>query len=66
MEHQIPDGYDEKFTAFIKMCADAKGKDIDAVIIAQPWVLGDTYEEVMESLGRLASSNLGLRIAKPE
>ena len=64
MKHQTPAGYEKKYQVFIKMCADARDKNIDAVVIAFPWVIGDTYEEVMESLGRLADAGLALRIAK--
>lgn len=55
--------YERKFEGFIKMCAEAKGKDVDEVMVARPWVLGETYEELIESLSRLADAGLGLRIA---
>jgi len=45
------------------MCSDAKEKDIDAVVVSHPSVLGDTYEERIESLSRLADAGLGLQIA---
>lgn len=56
--------YEEKFAEFLKAIADAKGQKVDVIIIAQPWVIGDTYEELMESLSRLAGTGLGLCIAK--
>lgn len=61
----MPTPYEEKFPKFIQMCEDAKEVGIDRVLVAQPWVLGDNYEEVMESLSRLAKANLLLGIAKP-
>ncbi len=32
---------------------------------AYPWVIGDNYDEAMESLSRLAEHGLALHIAKP-
>lgn len=56
----MPDGYEQKFANFIRMCDESvKG---DAVVVAHPWVLGDTDEEVIESLSRLADAQVALRI----
>jgi len=33
------------------------------IIIAHPRVIGDTYDEVIESLSRLAGTGIGLTIA---
>jgi hypothetical protein len=56
----------DKFSELKRLCAEAKGKGIDEVRIAFPWVLGDTYEELIENLGMLAAAGLCLRIASPE
>ncbi len=55
--------YEEKFADFIKMCREAKASGLEEVIVAAPWVLGDNYAEVIESLGRLADADLRLAIA---
>ena len=57
-----PEDYKKKFSGFIEMCEMARQDNIPQVIIHHPSVLGDTYEEVIESLSRLAESGLSLRI----
>jgi hypothetical protein len=57
-----PPDYEEKFADFIAMCEDAEADDIDIVVVAEPQTLGDTYEEIIESLSRLADAGLALRI----
>jgi hypothetical protein len=54
--------YVKKFSDFIEMCEKAKQDNIPQVIIHHPSVLGDTYEEVIESLSRLADAELSLYI----
>ncbi len=63
MSHKMPWDYEHKFADFIKLCEEAKSKRIGHVIIARPSEIGDTYEEVMESLSRLADAGLALHIA---
>jgi len=58
-----PPGYEKKFGDFIKLCADTKAKGISEIVVGYPWVLGDNYEELVESLSRLADAGLSLRIA---
>jgi hypothetical protein len=57
-----PQGYEGKFAGFISVCDKAKADGIPHVIVAQPQVLGDTYEEVIESLWRLSDARLALLI----
>jgi len=33
-------------------------------MVMEPWVIGDTYEEVIESLSQLAESNLALVVVR--
>ena len=54
--------YESKFADFMKMCDDAAKERVSVVIVPTPAVLGDTYEEIIESLSRLAEANLSLRI----
>ena len=58
-----PPGYDRKFGDFIKLCSEAKAAGTKQVMVGYPWVLGDTYEELIESLSRLADAGLTLHIA---
>lgn len=57
-----PAGYREKFAGFIEMCEQAKGEAGNLAVVARPCVLGDTYDELIESLGRLADAGLHLAI----
>lgn len=61
-----PSDYEKKFADFIKLCSEANANGISQVIVPFPWVLGDTYEELIESLSRLADANLSLNIASRE
>ena len=51
--------YESKFADFIAMCNDPK---IDLVLVHHAQALGDTYEEVIESLNRLANAEKKLQI----
>jgi RNase P protein component len=62
----VPTEYEIKFANFIRMCAEAKQKGAECVIVAKPSVLGDDYAEMRESLSRLARAGLQLNIAHPE
>jgi hypothetical protein len=64
--HTMPPGYDEKFAGFIRACAKAKAEHADYIFIAAPWVIGDTYEEAMESLARLAEAGVALKVVGDE
>ena len=57
-----PPGYEKKFGNFIKLCADSKVNGVGEIAAGYPWVLGDNYEELIESLSRLADAGLSLRI----
>ena len=62
MKNMTPPGYERKFADFIKLCREAKANGISHVIIANPREIGDSYEEITESLSRMADSGLGLHI----
>ena len=63
MQSKTPPGYEQKFESFIKMCEVASQKGA-GVLVAMPCVLGDTYDEIIESLSRLADAKLTLHIAR--
>ncbi|MBP6627822.1 MAG: hypothetical protein KA297_00235 [Kofleriaceae bacterium] len=54
--------YEQKFSGFLKMCDEAKAGKLDVVLIHHPEVLGDNYDEIVESLNRLADAKLSLTI----
>ena len=54
-----PTRYEEKFSDFISLCAKT---DTELVVVHHPQVLGDTYEEIVESLNRLADTEKKLVI----
>ncbi len=57
--------YDEgKFVEFNHMIDDACMNRIDMVMVAWPEVLGDTYEELIENLSRIAEKGLELKIVR--
>ena len=58
--------YAKKFKNSVRMCEEAKDREIEVVAVAYPWVLGDTYGEVLQSLSLLAEQNLSLAVAKPQ
>jgi protein required for attachment to host cells len=51
--------YETKFADFVRLCREQQGQ---VVIIAAPQVLGDTYEELVESLNRIADAEIKLNI----
>ena len=63
MNHDMPPGYETKFADLIRLCKETKAKGIPNIVVGFPSALGDNYEEVIESLSRLADSGLTLNIA---
>ncbi len=55
--------YERKFAALITLCDDAASGEYEAVIIAYPEVLGDSYEEIMINLSLLADAGLLVAVA---
>lgn len=53
------ESYERKFADFIRLLAESKEQ---VVVIHHPQVLGDTYEELVESLNRLADSEKHLAV----
>jgi len=51
--------YEKKFDKLIE-AIESKGSDI--ILIAHPWVIGDTYEEITESLTRIYNAGKRLHI----
>ena len=65
MRQAPPDGYEEKFAGFIRACEKARAEGIPNMIIARPHALGDTHDEIIENLWRLADAQLALLITGP-
>lgn len=55
--------YDEKFAGLVRLCESEKARGADFLMVTHPQVLGDTYEELVESLNRIADAKLKLFIA---
>ena len=51
--------YEQKFADFIRMLAETKD---DVILIHHPQVIGDSYDELVESLNRLADAGKQLTI----
>ncbi len=49
----IPNDYERKVADFIKMLAETID---ETIVVHHPEVLGDNYEEVVESLNRMADA----------
>ena len=56
--------YEQKFANLIKLCEKTKAEGVENVIVSWPWVIGDTYEEMIESLSRIADAGLVLHIVE--
>ena len=59
---KTPHEYEKKFADFIRLCSEAKANGATQIVIGYPWALGDTYEELIESLSRLADADSTLHI----
>ncbi len=55
--------YERKFAGLLQLCEEARSGNLDVIVIHHPEVLGDTYDELIESLNRIA--DCGLRLAIP-
>jgi hypothetical protein len=54
--------YKEKFAGLIQLCSSADRSRFQNIVVTWPWVIGDTYEEIIESLARIADAGLVLHI----
>jgi hypothetical protein len=66
MPRTTPHDYEKKFAGFIKLCLDSKKSGVKQIVISNPAVIGDTHEELIESLSRLAEAGLSLHITDAE
>lgn len=61
----VKERYEEKFREFIKLIAEARRQGAETVVIQRPEVLGETHEEIVESLNRLSAAGLTLTVVPP-
>lgn len=54
--------YESKFSTFLARCREAENSGLPVVVISRPEDLGDTKEEILESLRRIAEHGLLLEI----
>lgn len=66
MPRFTPPDYETKFADFIRLCRDSAKSGIKQVVVANPSVIGDTHDELIESLSRLAEAGLSLSVTDPE
>lgn len=56
----------DKFKQLDRLVSKAKTKgDVDAVVVASPQVLGDTYDELVANLNKLADAELAVVVVPP-
>ena len=55
-----PESYEQKFAGLVELCHKLKCDDV--VTIATPHALGDSYDEIIESLNRIADTEAMLLI----
>jgi hypothetical protein len=60
---KVAGDYPLKFANLVRL---ARMRRAEIAVVAFPGVLGDTYDEVMQSLSLLAERGLRLMIAKPQ
>lgn len=53
---------EDKFVELDRLCREARKNKIDAIIVANPQVLGDDYKELVVNLNKIASADLALII----
>ena len=61
--HQIAP-YEQKFAGLLKAVLENKTDPVQNLLVMEPWVIGDTYEEVIESLSLLAESKIALVVVR--
>jgi hypothetical protein len=54
--------YEQKFSKLIELCDKAKRQGVREMIITWPWIIGDSYAEIIESLSRIADASLVLHV----
>jgi hypothetical protein len=58
--------YEQKFSNLVKACTEAKGQGIQGIVVRWPWIIGDTYEEIIKSLSVIADAGLVLHVVESE
>jgi len=66
MPRFTPPDYETKFSDFIRLCRESQKSRVKQVVVANPSVIGDTHDEIIESLSRLAEAGLSLSIVAAE
>lgn len=55
-----------KFAGLDKLIREAKSSGVDSLIVATPQALGDSYEEMISNLDKIAAAELALIIVPPD
>jgi hypothetical protein len=56
--------YAQKFKGLIELCNQAPANGVTEIVVTWPWVLGDSYEEIVESLARISDAHLALHVVQ--
>lgn len=54
--------YEKKYQALLRRIQEAKKNGITLFVVSEPQELGDTYDDMIESLNRIADADLNLAI----
>jgi hypothetical protein len=58
--------YDTKYRELVSRINEAKANRITLFVVRRPEELGETYEEMVETLNRLAAADMNLAILPPD
>jgi len=61
----MADNHNEKFAALNRLCQEAVSKNANKIMILNPEVLGDNYEELIHNLNKIAEAGLALLVLPP-
>jgi hypothetical protein len=61
----MPARYETKYKKLIQRIQDARENHITLFVVESPQELGETYDELVESLNRIAAADLNLAILPP-
>lgn len=53
---------EDKFVELDRLCREARKNRIDAIIVANPEILGDDYKELVANLNKIAQAELAIII----
>jgi DNA invertase Pin-like site-specific DNA recombinase len=61
----MTDEHDNKFAGLNRACREARTRGADYLMVHNPHVLGDNYDELVRNLNKIAEAGLRLLIIPP-